>query len=70
LENIAAMRGDGGNAGEHADLAKRKADLAAVHSYLDFIDSEFLVKEVRSKIDRAQSLLDQLVAVREGRTSR
>jgi hypothetical protein len=70
LESIETMRGDGGNAGKQADLAKRKADLEAVHSSLDFIESELLVKEVRSKIDRSQSLHDQLVAVRETRRPR
>jgi hypothetical protein len=70
LESIGTMRGDGGNAGKHADVAQRKADLEAIHSYLDFIESKLLVKEVRSKIDRSQSLLDQLEAVREARRSR
>jgi hypothetical protein len=64
------MYGDGGNAGKQANFAKRQADLAAIHSALDFIESELLVKEVRSKIDRSQSLLDQLVAVREARRPR
>jgi len=67
LESIGTMRGDGGNAEKHADVAKRKADLEAIHSYLDFIESELLVKEVRSRIDRSQSLLDQLEAVREAK---
>jgi hypothetical protein len=70
LESIGTMRGDAGNAGKHADVAQRKADLEAIHSYLDFLESELLVKEVRSKIDRSQSLLDQLEAVREARRSR
>jgi hypothetical protein len=59
------MRGD--NAEKHADVAKRKADLEAIHHHLNFIESELLVNEVRSRIDRSQSLLDQLEAVREAR---
>jgi hypothetical protein len=64
------MHGAGANARKHADLAKRQADLAAIHASLDFIESELLVKDVRSRLDRSRCLRDQLVAVREGRKSR
>jgi hypothetical protein len=49
----------------HWDLAKRQADLAAVHEALDLIESELLVDEVKRQVDRSQRLLEQLVAARE-----
>ena len=53
----------------HGDLAKRQADLAAVHEALDLIESELLVKEVRSRLDRSRFLREQLATARERRKS-
>jgi hypothetical protein len=55
--------------GRHGDLAKRQADLAAVHASLDFIESELLVDELKRQLDRSRSLREQLVAAREARKS-
>jgi len=51
----------------NGDLAKRQANLAAVHEALDFIESQLLVDELKRQIDRSRSLLEQLEAVREAR---
>ncbi len=53
----------------HEDLAKRQADLAAVHASLDFIESELLVDQVKRQIDRSRFLRQQVVAAREARKS-
>jgi hypothetical protein len=63
------MDGDAANPERHADLAKRTADLEAIHASLDFIESEVLVKDVRSKLDRTEFLHERLVAVWEARKS-
>jgi hypothetical protein len=49
----------------------READSGprAVHASLDFIDSELLVKDVLSKLDRTEFLREQMVAAREARKS-
>jgi hypothetical protein len=41
--------------------------IAAVHEALHLIESQLLVDEVKRQIDRSQSLLEQLEAVREAR---
>jgi hypothetical protein len=64
-----SMDGDAANSEWHADLAKRTADLEAIHASLDFIGSERLVKDVLSKLDRTEFLREQMVAVREARKS-
>jgi hypothetical protein len=64
-----SMDGDAANPERHADLAKRTADLEALHASLDFIDSELLVKDVLSKLDRTEFLREQMVAAREARKS-
>jgi hypothetical protein len=51
----------------NGDLAKRQANLAAVHEALDLIESQLLVDELKRQIDRTQALLQQLEAVREAR---
>jgi hypothetical protein len=63
------MDGDAAIPERHADLAKRTADLEAIHASLEFMESEVLVKDVLSKLDRTEFLREQLVAVRAGRKS-
>ena len=63
------MNGDAAKPERHADLAKRAADLEAIHASLDFNGSELLVNDVLSKLDRTESLREQLIAVREARKS-
>ena len=63
------MNSDGASLERHQDLAKRQADLAAIHESLDLIESELLVKEVRSRLDRSRFLREQLAAAREDRRS-
>jgi hypothetical protein len=63
------MNSGGASPERHADLAKRQADLAAIHASLDLIESELLVKEVRSRLDRSRFLREQLATARERRKS-
>jgi hypothetical protein len=53
----------------HQDLAKRQADVAAIHASLDLIDRQLLVDEVKRQLDRSQSLREQMIATREARKS-
>jgi hypothetical protein len=54
----------------HADLAKRRAELAAVNASLEFVESELLVDQVKRELDRSRFFRQQLVAAREARRSR
>jgi hypothetical protein len=56
----------------HADLAKRRADLAAIHASLDLIESELLAEQVRRELGdtrrfRRRSEADREDAEREAR---
>jgi hypothetical protein len=53
----------------NAELAKRTADLEAIHLSLDFIESELLVKDVLSRLDKTESLREQMIAMRDARKS-
>jgi len=61
------MHGDAASQDRHAELAKRTADLEAIHASLDFIESELLVKDVLSKLDRTESLREEMLAMRRAR---
>ena len=63
------MMSDGRTRERHGDLAKRQADLAAIHASLDFIESELLVADVKRQLDRSRVLREQLIAAREARKS-
>ena len=63
------MDGDAARPERHADIAKRTADLEAVHASLGFIESELLVKALLAKLDRTELLREQMIAVREARRS-
>jgi hypothetical protein len=68
-ERPAEMKRDGPSVERHADLTKRRAQLAAVHASLVFVESELLVEQVKRELDRSRFFRQELVAAREARRS-
>ena len=64
-ERLAGMTRDRPSRERHMELAKRRAELAAVHASLVFVESELLVDQVKRELDRSRRCRQQLVTARQ-----